>query len=60
MLGGDVAVFLDSGYLRNNQKLKGVVIFSDNLLPESSQLFWYDFPTTKKPSNWFLRLLSGK
>jgi hypothetical protein len=37
-----------------------VVIFSDDLLPEGSQLFWYNFPPTGKPLDKFIPLLTGK
>jgi hypothetical protein len=60
MLEGDVMVFLGDNYLRQNKKLKGVIIFSDDLLPEGSQLFWYNFPPTGKPLDKFIPLLTGK
>ena len=56
----DVMVFLGDGYLRQNNRLKGVIIFSDNLLPEWSLLFYYDFPPTGKPLDKFIPLLTGK
>jgi len=56
----DVMVFLGDDYLRQNKKLKGVIIFSDDLLPENSQLFWYNFPPTGKPLDKFIPLLTGK
>jgi len=60
MIGGDVAVFLDSFYLRGNKKLKGIIIFSDDLLPYKSQLYYYNFPPTNKPMDDFIKLLSIK
>jgi len=56
----DVMVFLGDDYLKQNKKLKGVIIFSDDLLPENSQLFWYNFPPTGKPLDKFIQLLTGK
>ena len=60
MVEGDVMVFLGDDYLRKNKKLKGVIIFSDDLLFEGSQLFWYNFPPTGKPLDKFIPLLTGK
>jgi len=60
MVEGDVMVFLGDDYLRQNKKLKGVIIFSDDLLPTGSQLFWYNFPPTGKPLDKFIPLLTGK
>ncbi len=58
MLEGDLAVFLDSNELRGGKRLKGVIIFSDALIPEKSQLFWYIFPPTDKASDGWIKLLS--
>ena len=61
MVEGDVMVFLGDDYLRQNKKLKGVIIFSDDLLyPEDFPLFWYNFPPTGKPLDKFIPLLTGK
>jgi len=60
MVEGDVMVFLGNDALRGSKKLKGVIIFSDDLLPENSQLFWYNFPPTGKPLDKFIPLLTGK
>jgi len=61
MVEGDVMVFLGDDYLRKNKKLKGVIIFSDDLLyPEDFPLFWYNFPPTGKPLDKFIPLLTGK
>ena len=61
MVEGDVMVFLGDGYLRQSKKLKGVIIFSDDLLyPEDFPLFWYNFPPTGKPLDKFIPLLTGK
>jgi len=38
----DVMVFLGDNSLRGGKRIKGVVIFSDDLLPEGSHLFWYN------------------
>jgi len=56
----DVMVFLGDDALRGSKKLTGVIIFSDDLLPENSQLFWYNFPPTGKPLDKFIQLLTGK
>ncbi|MGC8928205.1 MAG: hypothetical protein ACP5QK_09825 [Myxococcota bacterium] len=53
-----MAVFLDSNELRGGKRLKGVIIFSDDLIPEKSQLFWYIFPPTDKASDGWIKLLS--
>ncbi len=60
MIEGDVAVFLLNENLRARKRLKGIISYSDDLLPEIDRLFWYNFPTTRKPSDEFLRLLTGK
>jgi len=60
MVEGDVMVFLGDDALRGSKKLKGVVIFSDDLLFEGSQLLWYNFPPTRKPLDKFIPLLTGK
>jgi len=57
MIESDVYVFLSNEYLRSNKKLKGIMIFSDNLLPEKNQLFYYDFPPTGKASNKYIELI---
>jgi hypothetical protein len=56
----DVMVFLSDVYLRGNGKLKGIIIFSDDLLYEKSDLFYYNFPPTRKPLDKFIPLLTGK
>ncbi|MGC9044799.1 MAG: hypothetical protein ACP5KG_13215, partial [Myxococcota bacterium] len=58
MLEGDIMVFMNEGELRGNKKLRGIIIFSDDLIPEKNQLFWYNFPPTGKPSDKWIRLLS--
>jgi len=56
----DVMVFLGRDTLRGGKKLKGVIIFSDDLLSKNSKLFWYNFPPTGKPLDKFIPLLTGK
>ncbi|MGC8928858.1 MAG: hypothetical protein ACP5QK_13180, partial [Myxococcota bacterium] len=60
MIEGDLAVLMDNTGIRSYKKLKGIIIFSDNLLPRYSQQFYYDFSVTGKPSDEFLRLLGGE
>jgi len=55
-----VMVFLGDNSLTGDERLKGVLILSDDLLPERSQLFWYNFPPTGKPLDKFIPLLTGK
>ncbi|MCX7943246.1 MAG: hypothetical protein N2746_01900 [Deltaproteobacteria bacterium] len=47
--------------VRMKGDLKRIIILDrlllDNLIPEMDQLFWYNFPTTGKPSDELLKLL---
>ena len=56
----DVMVFLGDNSLTGDKRLKGVVILSDDLLLDGSQLLWYNFPPTGKPLDKFIPLLTGK